>query len=49
VAILGLFKSLSHDQRNTVHRLFSRMDAGCVTFVIVPMAHDFGTSIADSL
>ena len=47
-----LFKSLNHDQRNTFVACFlgwtlDAFDFFLLTFVIVPMAHDFGTSIAD--
>jgi len=47
-----LFKSLDHDQRNTFLACFlgwtlDAFDFFLLTFVIVPMAHDFGTSVAD--
>src|SRR6058998_3704904 len=47
-----LFKSLNHDQRNTFVACFlgwalDAFDFFLLTFVIVPMAHDFGTSIAN--
>src|SRR5436853_1892715 len=47
-----LFKSLDRDQRNTFVACFlgwalDAFDFLLLTFVIVPMAHDFGTSIAD--
>ena len=47
-----LFKSLNHDQRNTFVACFlgwtlDAFDFFLLTFVIVPMAHDFATSIAD--
>src|SRR5438093_1426863 len=47
-----LFKSLDRDQRNTFVACFlgwalDAFDFFLLTFVIVPMAHDFGTSIAD--
>ena len=49
---IRLFKSLNHDQRNTFVACFlgwalDAFDFFLLTFVIVPMAHDFGTSIAD--
>ena len=48
---LRLFKSLNRDQRNTFIACFlgwalDAFDFFLLTFVIVPMAHDFGTSIA---
>ena len=47
-----LFKSLNHDQRNTFVACFlgwtlDAFDFILLTFVIVPMAHDFGTTVAD--
>ena len=47
-----LFKSLDRDQRNTFVACFlgwalDAFDFFLLTFVIVPMAHDFGKSIAD--
>src|SRR5436853_1416371 len=47
-----LFKSLDRDQRNTFVACFlgwtlDAFDFLVLTFVIVPMAHDFGKSIAD--
>ena len=47
-----LFKSLNHDQRNTFVACFlgwtlDAFDFFLLTFVIVPMAHDFSTSVAD--
>jgi SHS family lactate transporter-like MFS transporter len=52
VRTVGLFKSLSRDQRNTFLACFlgwmlDAFDFFLLTFVIVPMAHDFGTSVAD--
>jgi MFS transporter, SHS family, lactate transporter len=52
VETVGLFKSLSHDQRNTFVACFlgwtlDAFDFFLLTFVIVPMAHDFGTSVAE--
>ena len=49
---VGLFKSLSRDQRNTFVACFlgwtlDAFDFFLLTFVIVPMAHDFGTSVAE--
>src|SRR5438270_13973455 len=46
-----LFKILNRDQRNTFLACFlvwslDAFDFFLLTFVIVPMAHDFGTSIA---
>jgi SHS family lactate transporter-like MFS transporter len=51
VEALRLFKSLDRDQRNTFIACFlgwalDAFDFFLLTFVIVPMAHDFGTSIA---
>ena len=48
---LRLFKLLNRDQRNTFVACFlgwalDAFDFVLLTFVIVPMAHDFGTSIA---
>src|SRR6201987_4539846 len=47
-----LFKSLDRNQRNTFVAFFlgwarDAFDFFLLTFVIVPMAHDFGTSVAD--
>src|SRR5580765_2087417 len=47
-----LFRSLNRDQRNTFLACFlgwalDAFDFFVLTFVIVPMAHDFGKSIAD--
>src|SRR5438477_12825076 len=47
-----LFKSLDHDQRNTFVACFlgwalDAFDFFLLMFVIVLMAHDFGTSVAD--
>src|ERR671936_2225148 len=47
-----LFKSLDRNQRNTFLACFlgwalDAFDFFLLTFVIVPMAHDFGTTIAD--
>src|SRR5213592_4223711 len=47
-----LFKSLDRNQRNTFLACFlgwslDAFDFFLLTFVIVPMSHDFGTSIAD--
>ena len=47
-----LFKSLDRNQRNTFVACFlgwalDAFDFFLLTFVIVPMAHDFGTTIAD--
>ena len=47
-----LFKSLNHDQRNTFVACFlgwalDAFDFFLLTFVIVPMAQDFGSSIAE--
>jgi len=52
VGTVRLFKSLNHDQRNTFVACFlgwtlDAFDFFLLTFVIVPMAHDFATSIAD--
>src|SRR5437867_5575767 len=52
VVAIRLFKSLNHDQRNTFVACFlgwtlDAFDFFLLTFVIVPMAHDFATSIAD--
>jgi len=52
VETVGLFKSLSRDQRNTFVACFlgwtlDAFDFFLLTFVIVPMAHDFGTSVAE--
>src|SRR5437763_6555956 len=49
---IRLFKSLNRDQRNTFVACFlgwtlDAFDFFLLTFVIVPMAQDFGTSIAD--
>src|SRR6266481_1805112 len=49
---IRLFKSLNHDQRNTFVACFlgwslDAFDFFLLTFVIVPMARDFGTSIAN--
>jgi MFS transporter, SHS family, lactate transporter len=49
---LRLFKILNRDQRNTFIACFlgwslDAFDFFLLTFVIVPMAHDFGTSIAE--
>ena len=49
---IRLFKSLDRNQRNTFVACFlgwalDAFDFFLLTFVIVPMAHDFGTSIAD--
>ena len=49
---IRLFKSLDRNQRNTFLACFlgwalDAFDFFLLTFVIVPMAHDFGTSIAD--
>src|SRR6184192_1020318 len=50
--VVQLFKSLDRNQRNTFLACFlgwalDAFDFFLLTFVIVPMAHDFGTSIAD--
>jgi SHS family lactate transporter-like MFS transporter len=52
VEAIRLFKLLDRDQRNTFVACFlgwalDAFDFFLLTFVIVPMAHDFGTSIAD--
>jgi len=52
VGTVRLFKSLNHDQRNTFVACFlgwtlDAFDFFLLTFVIVPMAHDFSTSVAD--
>src|SRR6516225_7192692 len=52
VEAIRLFKSLDRNQRNTFAACFlgwalDAFDFFLLTFVIVPMAHDFGTSIAD--
>ena len=52
MVVTRLFKSLNHDQRNTFIACFlgwtlDAFDFFLLTFVIVPMAHDFGTSVAD--
>src|SRR5437773_10383082 len=52
VVAIRLFKSLDRNQRNTFVACFlgwalDAFDFFLLTFVIVPMAHDFGTSIAD--
>ena len=49
---IRLFKLLNRDQRNTFLACFlgwalDAFDFFLLTFVIVPMAHDFGTSVAD--
>ena len=49
---IRLFKLLNRDQRNTFIACFlgwalDAFDFFLLTFVIVPMAHDFGTSVAD--
>ena len=49
---IRLFKLLNRDQRNTFVACFlgwalDAFDFFLLTFVIVPMAHDFGTSVAD--
>ena len=49
---IRLFKLLNRDQRNTFLACFlgwalDAFDFLVLTFVIVPMAHDFGTSIAN--
>ncbi|MGE5207757.1 MAG: MFS transporter [Alphaproteobacteria bacterium] len=48
---IRLFKSLNRDQRNTFVACFlgwalDAFDFFLLTFVIVPMAHDFGTSVS---
>jgi MFS transporter, SHS family, lactate transporter len=52
VEAIRLFKLLDRNQRNTFLACFlgwalDAFDFFLLTFVIVPMAHDFGTSIAD--
>src|SRR5438132_2242928 len=52
VGTVRLFKSLNHDQRNTFVACFlgwalDAFDFFLLTFVLVPMAHDFGTSVAE--
>jgi MFS transporter, SHS family, lactate transporter len=52
VGTVRLFKSLNHDQRNTFVACFlgwtlDAFDFFLLTFAIVPMAHDFSTSVAD--
>jgi MFS transporter, SHS family, lactate transporter len=52
VEAIRLFKSLNRDQRNTFLACFlgwalDAFDFFLLTFVIVPMAHDFGTTVAD--
>jgi SHS family lactate transporter-like MFS transporter len=52
VEAIRLFKSLDRNQRNTFVACFlgwalDAFDFFLLTFVIVPMAHDFGTSIAN--
>src|SRR5438132_6415755 len=52
VEAMRLFKLLNRDQRNTFVACFlgwalDAFDFFLLTFLIVPMAHDFGTSIAD--
>src|SRR5215471_1196638 len=52
VEAIRLFKLLNRDQRNTFLACFlgwalDAFDFFLLTFVIVPMAHDFGRSIAD--
>jgi SHS family lactate transporter-like MFS transporter len=52
VEAIRLFKSLDRNQRNTFLACFlgwalDAFDFFLLTFVIVPMAHDFGTGIAD--
>ncbi|HJY52941.1 MAG TPA: MFS transporter [Candidatus Udaeobacter sp.] len=49
---IRLFKSLNRDQRHTFLACFlgwalDAFDFFLLTFVIVPMAHDFGTTVAD--
>jgi SHS family lactate transporter-like MFS transporter len=51
VEAIRLFKSLNRDQRNTFIACFlgwslDAFDFFLLTFVLAPMAHDFGTSIA---
>src|SRR3954469_17625692 len=50
MSAIGLFKSLTRDQRNTFIACFlgwalDAFDFFLLTFVIAPMAHDFGTTI----
>ncbi len=52
VEAVRLFKTLNRDQRNTFVACFlgwslDAFDFFLLTFVIVPMAHDFGTSIVE--
>jgi len=52
VEAIRLFKSLNRDQRHTFLACFlgwalDAFDFFLLTFVIVPMAHDFGTTVAD--
>ena len=52
VEAIRLFKLLNRDQRNTFAACFlgwtlDAFDFFLLTFVIVPMAHDFGKCIAD--
>src|SRR5436190_13091689 len=52
VEAIRLFKLLDRNQRNTFAACFlgwalDAFDFFLLTFVIVPMAHDFGTSVAD--
>jgi len=52
VEAIRLFKSLNRDQRSTFLACFlgwalDAFDFFLLTFVIVPMAHDFGTTVAD--
>ena len=52
VEAIRLFRLLNRDQRNTFVACFlgwalDAFDFFLLTFVIVPMAHDFGTSVAD--
>src|SRR5437764_11966159 len=52
VEAIRLFKSLNRIQRHTFVACFlgwalDAFDFFLLTFVIVPMAHDFGTSVAD--
>src|SRR5438270_12507174 len=49
---IGLFKSLNHDQRNTFVACFlgwglDALDFFLLTFVLVPISHEFGRSIPD--
>src|ERR671934_2650959 len=51
MSAIRLLKSLNRDQRNTFLACFlgwalDAFDFFLLTFVIAPMAHDFGTSIA---